>query len=216
MPRRIPCPNCGVSLSVPEAGIRSGTCPSCGHNVSVPGMEPPPVPDLDSGLPTIEVTRKKANVRTRRRSNSSQLTLSNSVFDLLDFRFKKYLTPWIIRLTWILVLAWATICVLVILFGFVVSWLPSIQDATPSRPSQSSPFEDSPDEPSVEFDPSPITEWFSQRLSASIGLVTLLFGIVLSVLWARVVLELAIVLFNIATTLGSINDKAESFERREL
>ncbi len=52
-----------------------------------------------------------------------------------------------------------------------------------------------------------MSDWLDGQMVRTVAFITLFIGVVVSLLWTRVVLELAIVAFNIANSLVSIDDK---------
>jgi hypothetical protein len=129
---------------------------------------------------------------------------ATSWLDIFDWRFEKYLTPWIVRITWLVCLAVASIWLASILFFTLRSWLPERDSSEPPRqvlrpPSQT--FEERSSFPPM---------WLTSRVASTIAGFTGACFVVIVVLWIRVLLETAIVLFNIATTLTSIDEKTAS------
>ena len=61
------------------------------------------------------------NVRSQFESvRGSQFVSSTSPLDIFDWRFKKYLTPWILRVSWLIVLLVAALWVLLAIVQFCV------------------------------------------------------------------------------------------------
>lgn len=127
---------------------------------------------------------------------------STSIFDIFDWQFKKYLTPWILRITWAIVLAVAPFVLLLLLIQIVGIWLPDFQwsgtDGSIADDRMRRMETTASAEPFLPF-------WFRIRVAGTAYQIARIAGMAVSILWIRVLLELAIVLFNIATTLSSID-----------
>ena len=61
----------------------------------------------------------------------------------------------------------------------------------------------------VEYRMPELPNWFTRRFFSVVGAIFSIFGILLTLLWVRVLLETAIVIFNIATSVSSIDQKTE-------
>ncbi len=140
-------------------------------------------------------------------------------FRLLDVRFKHYLTPAIIRFTWVCVLIMSALWMLFLLIGFVASLIPSGDSPTASSSSidldavmqgdgdlgsltslLGGSLSGTPKEPT--FFQSVKSFAFKLLMFAS-----LLVGLILTVLWCRVMFETIIVVFDISNSLKSIDRK---------
>jgi len=122
---------------------------------------------------------------------------SNSPLDLFDWKFEKYLTPWIVRFTWLAVLALTSLWLTLVLISTVASFMPV---EAPRRPSMDFEFR-SPQ------DVIPGNAWLWSAIFRIVGVGTAVAFTILWLLWVRVLLESAIVIFNIAKTLASIDEK---------
>jgi hypothetical protein len=154
---------------------------------------------------TVAVTTREAapQVSASRRisRHSRRSTTPTSIIDFFDWKFEKYLTPWIVRATWVIALftsaLWALVMALAFLGGTAVSDDTSDDTRRTSarRLSTSTPI--------------PISLGGNRAAQAvrTVAFVTLFIGVIVGLLWTRVVLELAIVAFNIANSLVSIDDK---------
>ena len=111
-------------------------------------------------------------------------------FWLFDIRFERYLTPWIIRVSWILFLIFAALA----LVGWTLSAVGGgLGDASPdmlARPGRPS----SPTKPIVSV----------EAIIRFINTVKIVIGVCLLVLYIRVFCECIIVIFNIAASLKAI------------
>lgn len=204
-PQKTKCPNCGEILSVPiQAGGQSVTCSVCHHTFRLPFFEsdrsepPPPPPPISIDLPKEVATRTTVEIG-KHSGKSKGPTVSSSLLDVFDLQFNKYLTPWIIRLNWFLVVTWAVICLSLILFAMIATWIPEANVAKVDRPPGSADND-------VAFRLPEMSSWLRGRLATDLYLITLAFAIVEVVLWVRMFFESRIVIFNIAMTLDSIGD----------
>ena len=127
----------------------------------------------------------------------SHFTSPESVLDIFDWKFKKYLTPWILRITWAIVLCVAPLFIAVQLLQIIGIWLPAVNWSADARPDVDVRVPQGTSEPLLPW-------WFQVRVAQSVWQISSIAGTAIAMLWIRVLLELAIVLFNIATTLTSI------------
>lgn len=180
------CPGCDRAYSVISTDGLT-LCPTCKEQ-SPPDenvVEPPSIPIV------IAVTR-----HPQRHSGSG-------IVELLDLRFQRYLTPWIVRLTWSLVLAGAALLTGAIVFENVYSLMSG----------QSFFFAIARDVPAIP----PLRIGNDQMARYGIRFITMLVYIMataFTLLYVRVFLEGVIVLFNIAATLTKIHGVAEGISRR--
>jgi hypothetical protein len=151
--------------------------------------------------------------RSVRRPFQDQAT---SLLDLFDLSFTRYVTPLIVKITWVLALALAAVWLLTVIVGLIISSLPEVEvsqrteqpaPTLPSRPTR--PAE--PAQPHWEFGPPRIVERagdasYDAALKVVI-VITQVVAIVLFLLWVRVALEAVIVIFHMAASLRSIDDK---------
>lgn len=132
----------------------------------------------------------------------SQTQETYSILALFDFRFKYYLTPLIIRLTWTLVIVLFSIWLLSLSY-FCVSALmnrsSSLFPATASSTASSSVERDA-------TDPVPL---LSPLLSNLIIFVTLVVASFFVLLWIRMLLETMMMIFGIGSKLREKNTNAK-------
>jgi hypothetical protein len=187
------------SLSQLPAAPLSTTCTRSRHSAAGP---PPPPPAIDPA----EVALGSLNLRRRYRS-AAQRTFqeSKSPLDLFDWKFEKYLTPWIVRFTWLAVLVIAGLWLTFVTISLLLSFLPDVSTPT-SDFDPSSPFSVSPRSPRFETSLSD-SPWLWNLVFRIVGGLTILFATLIWLLWIRVLLESAIVIFNIAKSLASIDEK---------
>lgn len=120
------------------------------------------------------------------------------LLDIFDWRFKKYLTPWILRITWIIVLVVAALGIGSQILLMMGTWLPEIGWGAGDDGGMGNRFPG-------EFERDPVLPfWLRIRFAESLVRLSVVLGVIVALLWIRVILELAIVLFNIATSLTSI------------
>lgn len=120
--------------------------------------------------------------------------------EFFDFRFRRYLTPWIIRISWPLVMTGAMIWIVIVSYTFVSSLIASGDLSV--GPSENPSAVSAADEPSDREQLFVVSPFFMKSGMFLTGMIT----IVLSVLWIRVVFETIILLFSIANTLRVIED----------
>ena len=139
---------------------------------------------------------------------NSQFASSTSILDIFDWRFKKYLTPWIVRVTWLIVLFVAALWVIYQMFNFFAAWLPEIRWDTGTNITDfaNTQNREPAAEPMLPF-------WFKIRFLNSLWAITMIAITAIVMLWIRVALEMAIVLFNIATTLTGIENQIKDYSK---
>ncbi|MGI9518460.1 MAG: DUF4282 domain-containing protein [Pirellulaceae bacterium] len=235
----IQCTACNKTLRLPPGFTGSkAKCPACGVLFSVsatgspqapvePSPQPPePEPEPESQAPVAPpIPPASAPVKpefeiessTIRTSQPSSLRLAS----LLDVRFTHYLTPAIIRFTWVCVLIMSALWMLFLMIGFFASMLPS-----GAEPSTSASSIDLDAVMNGDGDLGSLTSLLGSSLTGGqkeqtffqsvksfafklLAFLSLLVGLVLSVLWCRVMFETIIVVFDISNSLKSIDRKTE-------
>ena len=257
-------------------GLFAPSARTNGHTPPAPPVQPPPH-DRNGGSPKLPVAKesmpfvKPKVASTRRRKQGG---LFAGIVYAIDPMFERYLTPWIIRCTWGLVLLAAVLAMGFFVFvdGLVLAnaqpdrsavalaemdvnearalvheieemrerWKrqasPSGRDYSRSEPYDSSESNSRPEVSKVDaLDEAKTrlaiaekrladaianapTKWqAAMELAPGQALLLALQSIacILAVLWLRVLLESGIVLFNIVTKLGSIDDRLAVMNRRE-
>lgn len=205
MSQIVTCPSCGRRWSLPSQAAANIPCPNCHQPLFPVGVQatvtPPPAPP-----PTSDPTAAQLgalNFRRRYRS-AAQRTFqeSKSPLDLFDWKFEKYLTPWIVRFTWVAVVVIAGLWLMFVTVSLLLTFVPDV--ATPANDFEpSSPFSSSP-QFEISLSDSP---WLWLLVFRIVGGLTILFVTLIWLLWIRVLLESAIVIFNIARSLASIDEK---------
>ena len=133
------------------------------------------VPTSSQSLPTGQSTYRKAV--------SQRFESSNSILDVFDWKFERYVTPLIIRITWIIVVA-GFLCAFVY---FMIG--PEVWASIGSGSSSSSP--------GTGFR---IPDWM---IIVAVRVVQAMMMVIM-LLWIRVILESMIVIFNIARGISNI------------
>lgn len=184
------CPHCRGPLQ--DDGTLAGQsliCPRCRGQFDVPG--PPP---------RQQFVAEPSHSSAYSAAIARRFKESNSLLDILvDFRFEKYITPIIVRATWIVALISIFAFLLLMLGVLVMSILPPEGAQPPAHPNQWG----APNVPAK-----PAKSWGMDSSVISICLYAgLVVGAFLALLWLRVALEGVIVIFNIAESLVSIDQK---------
>jgi len=158
---------------------------------------------IDRETPDVEPENLdiEPRISVSRIKRGGRLQTAESWLDLFDWKFKKYLTPWIVRATWIIFLVLVGIWLALQLLGIVLFILSLVAPSTELMEQQGN-FG------APQFEPAnrDLKGWATGVfVSAQVVIV----GFVL-ILWVRVVLESIIVLFNIAASLDSIDNKTKA------
>ena len=203
------CPHCEARLRCPERlSGKESTCRKCGQRFLVPdraapvddlapefrAVKPPPLekssPPTPPAAAVSEAARSVGPQGTRR-----ALSWKN----FFDWKFERYMTPWIIRFTWVLSVIWAA-CVIVLLAISMVS------SAMPSREKPQTDFRSQTDIDALMRSLSQQEQSTGARWTWKlIGYGTAAVVSILSLMGTRVVLECLIVVFKIADTAASID-----------
>ena len=125
---------------------------------------------------------------------------ARSLVEFFDFRFRRYLTPWIIRVSWPLVMTGALIWIMVVSYTFVSALIASGDLSV--GPSENLPAASMAEEVANQKNLFVISPFFMKSGLFLTGLITITLGL----LWIRVVFETIILLFSIANTLRVIED----------
>lgn len=187
MPGLIYCPHCRGPIQ--DDGRHAGqtlVCPRCRGQFNVPGQQPQQKVQPASVYSTA--------ISRRFKESSSPLDI------FFDFRFEMYLTPLIIRATWIIAIA----CTVAGLSGLTV-WLA--MTATPQQQGPQMQPGGVPMEVGIEELREPKAVVADYGAWKAVFYVAVVVGSILALLWLRVCLEAVIVIFNIAESLESIDGK---------
>ena len=174
----------------------------------VPGLvlfvvtEEPPVVDQ---VPQFD-SRNRAPARRRRRRRTPSL-IGMLFWWIVDWRFEYYLTPHIVRFTWIIVLFLAA-------SGFFLQAfaLPAAAYLAPPRENVS-PIGHATREPSVapvSGATSGLRALFGRGAIATLWVIFVAAAQIIVLLWLRVVFELFILAFNVAEKINSIDQALRS------
>lgn len=217
---KVSCPNCGVRLTASNELVgQPVNCQKCNtkfvlstrwmNEPIVPGAasdsqpdqrsdeKPPPPRQSDSNWPALEATAvdpTRITIRERSGSWLDNYSEARSVADFFDFRFHRYLTPWIVRISWMIVLLLAVGWGLLISYAYVSSLL----DNSGQGAEVSNAF-GSADRPGNVFG----SPFFLKTGVFLTGMTAVL----LSVLWIRVLFELIILGFSIGNSLRAIRER---------
>lgn len=208
---RFQCSGCGKRIRAPEAAAgRAVKCSGCGSTVQVPSSAVTVMGDLNVNRSS-QPPEPSQSSEQMRFDDSSEPTIplkdnSSSTFapwrwidNVFDFRFRRYLTPYIIRAFWILALV-----------GTLVFLVQSTLIA---------PFSDKPDIDTLRgtakqtvptAKPSELSKSFSEILAWVITSVLKTIGCILLLMFIRVAAELAIVVFNISKDLKRLENQPQS------
>jgi hypothetical protein len=197
------CPACKLPLDItPQMAGQEMACPRCAAQFRAPPpASPPPLPTFQ---PVADSPGPAVAPRTRpRRPFNDQAT---SLLDLFDLSFTRYVTPLIVKITWVLALTLGAVWLVVIVLGLIASSLPVAEQSEPTRSTRPSR-----PQPQFEFRPPEIAERVGDASFAVafriVLLITQVIGVILFLLWVRVGLEAVIVVFHMAASLRSIDDK---------
>jgi predicted RNA-binding Zn-ribbon protein involved in translation (DUF1610 family) len=230
---KLVCIGCGTTLKIPASYTRPTVkCPRCGtHSTIAADERPVPRPTETPSLPPAADDIEKVAVDTSAAdipSTRGRLFRTRLLTSLLDVKFKQYLTPAIIRFSWLMVLILAGIWLCFLLVIFLASLVPSgSSEATASsQNSRQQPLDleallngngqlpDIGDLLGGSLSGSASKPTFMQSL-VGIGwrvmfVATSLASLLLSLLWCRVFLETIIVIFDINDCLKRIESREDS------
>lgn len=202
------CPNCGKQFRItPEMMGKAARCPACGQTFKIGEVvitTPPPPPPIEFNLPEsyefsgahgphftpgsggFESIRTAARTIVRNRFQPAK-----SIWDLvLDWKFERYVTVMVVRVTWLLWVVTTGLCILTIYIDAVIDLDSGSKSRRVTREW---------DEPRAVFR---LSDTAKDLIYRNIAVAACLYAL----LWVRVLLESVIVIFNIATTLGRIEN----------
>ena len=210
------CPNCRQPMSdAPELAGQQVACPGCGYQFVMRGI-PVAAPAVTS------VYRDTVKRRFKP---------ATSIFDIFDWKFETYVTPIIIRTTWALFIAGMAIFVALKTYDtfkpapkptLAKRSLPRIEppqrtdrsfgqrpEPAPTFPRVANETRLAEPEPEPEEEPGYVFNTdgeFARKLAAYFFELMVA---CIALLWVRVCLETAIVIFNIANSLQSLDEKTK-------
>jgi len=154
-----------------------------------------------SEAPQVDLSSAASIVRRPNRMNRT-LIPSTSFLDIFDLSFTRFVTPLIVKITWILVLLCGFLWIASLALSFVVGLGSDLigKSDTPSRPNFSAYSEPDRAEPTS----SGVSASMALFVIKAVGFITFAVAGLTGVLWMRVILEGIIVIFKIAETLTDI------------
>lgn len=170
-------------------------------------ISPPPPPENSDSVPGKQSAKTRPNYKAGgrnlgqyQRMIANRFQTASGLLDIFDWKFEKYVTPIIVRFTWVVCVLLAALVIVLILLVLVLVLAPEL------------PVQGVADTPSNFNRPSEyrfvqMPTWFTRRVFAIGWAVGSAVGIALSLLWTRALLETLIVVFNIASSLSSIDRK---------
>ncbi|HEV7282373.1 MAG TPA: DUF4282 domain-containing protein [Pirellulaceae bacterium] len=211
------CPRCNVRVDSPNESTAAASVPA----KSAPPLlseskttkpsgaaygwaeEATPLPQPSQGRPSSAPRARPAAAARQAypRAVARSFEPATGLLDIFDWRFKKYLTPYIVRAAWIF-------CLFVSALWLGMIGLSTALMLAPDPPQRSSTFDRSSFESPRYSPPTALQKALGSevlpRIFALVMGVTSAVGVLLTLLFMRVLLESVIVLFNIAATLVSI------------
>ena len=173
--------------------------------------------DDDSFASIASTARRNFSRATQRRFKPS-----TSVFDIFDWKFERYVTPWVIRFTWMAIVGLTATWFLAAVIALLVTVTPEFKTDTSKDSStrSSSKTLETPNKTYEQTEYRPTTtgyrfdsgavgrnsaQYLLRVALAVFAFLTAMVMMMIFLLWVRVVLESVIVLFNMAETLTSID-----------
>lgn len=156
-----------------------------------PIFRPPRNVSMDLPTPGIELLESTTSLQDYRETNS--------LFDFFDFRFRRYLTPGIVRISWFLILLVSAVWLLLLSYFYLSSLLQRTNFEFPEiRTNSAVPIETTNDSPVFK-----IPQFFYN----SALYFTYLIASTIALLWTRVLFETVIMVFSIGTYLSEKKGK---------
>jgi DNA-directed RNA polymerase subunit RPC12/RpoP len=208
------CPNCGTGVKAREDKIGAHSrCPRCGFRLQVPDPVLATVPNGplpaapqwngDQYPRAIPVQHQDESVYQEPTVDVGALVMAGLtktwwlIDTIFDFRFRRYLTPYLVRGMWALLLV-SCICGF-FLFRFAMPLVEHYSKPT-TRPAVTDRIMFEP--PAKVSEPNPVGEWLG-------GTILYVWLCMWFLIYARILAELVIVIFNIS------NDLKEAKRRYE-
>lgn len=130
---------------------------------------------------------------------------ATSLKDIFDFKFEKYVTPLIVRATWIMAIVVSGLWLVYFILSLLL-W-PYFQNSG----NQGTGYVDragmNDGERSFVDDPGFVGTAIGLIVLYGVSIVAAIVGVAFALLWLRVALETVIVIFNMASTLADIRDR---------
>lgn len=207
--KKVGCQQCAMQFVVKRENQDPPQPPAPTSRAQAPAAKTPSVEEFATEEPKTsgDFSRfKKRSSIEKYRANNDGLRPATSWLDIFDWKFEKYLTPWILRLVWICCLVGAGFWLLLLTLSTIGSFFPMESSGSFRRASSSSVAGMLQAIPLIRsLGPETLV-----NIAKFFGFVILLTGATLFLLWIRVILESFIVIFNIATSLKSIDEKTEA------
>lgn len=186
-PPLIACPQCGQHMTfAADLAGRRVTCAHCRRQFTMPGV----------GQPAATLLPRPAGVpAAAHASRPRDPSFFETICWLLDLRFERYLTPWIIRISWILVLLFATFMIAswalrTVTGGFAADSISDVSGRMGARPTRA---------------PTPARPEVVTAIKLADAAMAII-GVPLAVLYSRVFCECLIVIFHVANSLKTIEE----------
>jgi hypothetical protein len=175
-------------------------------------------------FPEINSVEARRHPRRQRMKLEVPSTLGAAFFAVFDFRFRYFVTPWIIRVFWGLTVFVMLAFLLLMVFVTVLSpayhlMASAMPDAVSTEANDYLPERGLPYERPAAFDGPGWTRSIAKFVRGGVarvfGLAFLIVSAAATLLWIRLVLETSIVLFRMAEDLSETKEFAGQLVRRE-
>lgn len=213
---QVTCSKCGTVYGRRPASSSEATPPPFIPDDAINSDEVRPAPAITPVASIPPSTPPQIRTTTSvRRVPPRGFQPASSWFDIFDWKFEKYLTPWVIRATWIICLGlfglWTSLIVISVAWDWVTLPVQESIEHTNGKSFGVDEFAEMtrPRSASRSGPRFVIPEWFSNRIVTTIAGLTAVFFAIVGILWIRVLLETSIVLFNMAANLASIDKHLE-------
>ena len=212
---RFECPDCNKRFRAKASmGGKEIECSSCGAMLIVPRATPEPeVEEQPKRRPKPKIQPETASVIDQIKVQGKQFSNSISgnspksfadLVDIFDFRFKRYLTPYIIRLIWILAVAG---CLFFVLGNTLIT--PFMGTETNNVRMQRSDDGIGRNAPEKNIKPSKLAKAFIEIIAWLVSNVLVVIGALFILLVLRLIFEQIILLFNISNDLKRLVESIE-------
>ena len=136
----------------------------------------------------------------------------SSVVDIFDWKIRTYITPWILRFTWVGSVICGLLISLILIFSAIGVWLPADTTEAPAKLTLKQIQEKVAARAAEEPRQPVLSPFFIIKTVKTCWSLIYLILVALAVLWIRVLLETGIILFDIAKTVtaihGSLREKS--------
>ncbi len=226
---KIRCSHCQAPLRLPDSfTANKAKCPKCGGRVDLTTSQDFDKTRYDSQDTTAEFklpSEPAADQLVEDESvaeegmRNAKRSVAATIWRLCDFKFKRYLTPWIIRVTWLCVLLLVAVWFLLLSGSTVLSWLATESSSREQPSLDTSSLDGLLDQlDGQSLLGSSLLGGSAKQRPGFIGSVerfawksaqifTAVVSMFLFVLWSRAMLEMVVVIFDISETLKRIDSK---------